>query len=70
MNVCGFAGSPRKQANSDIFVDRFLDVAVTAQAETLMWDSCSSLSKLARGVNEHLLIEIPCCMLNYNEVLP
>jgi multimeric flavodoxin WrbA len=34
MKVCGFVGSPRKQGNADILVDRFLEGAAAAQAET------------------------------------
>jgi|GEM_PF-542466 len=34
MKVCGFVGSPRKQGNSDILVDKFLEGAAAAQAET------------------------------------
>ena len=34
MKVYGFVGSPRKQGNSDILVDRFLDGAAAAKAET------------------------------------
>jgi multimeric flavodoxin WrbA len=32
MNVCGFVGSPRKQGNSDLLVDRFLEGAAAAGA--------------------------------------
>ncbi len=34
MKVYGFVGSPRKQGNSDILVDRFLEGAAASQAET------------------------------------
>lgn len=34
MKVCGFVGSPRKGGNSDILVERFLEGAAAAQAET------------------------------------
>lgn len=34
MNVCGFVGSPRKQGNSDILADRFLEGAASAGAAT------------------------------------
>ena len=34
MKVCGFVGSPRKQGNADILVDRFLEGAAAGQAET------------------------------------
>jgi len=34
MRICGFAGSPRTQGNTDILVDRFLAGAAAAQAET------------------------------------
>jgi len=34
MKVCGFVGSPRKQGNSDILVDRFLEGAAASQAVT------------------------------------
>jgi multimeric flavodoxin WrbA len=34
MKVCGFVGSPRKQGNSDMLVDRFLAGAAASQAET------------------------------------
>lgn len=34
MKVCGFVGSPRKKGNSDILVDKFLEGAAAAQAET------------------------------------
>jgi multimeric flavodoxin WrbA len=34
MKVCGFVGSPRKQGNSDILVERFLEGAAASLAET------------------------------------
>jgi len=34
MKVCGFVGSPRKQGNSDILVERFLEGAAASQAVT------------------------------------
>jgi multimeric flavodoxin WrbA len=49
MKVCGFVGSPRKQGNSDILVERFLEGVAASQAETKKFFLADLIINQCRG---------------------
>ncbi len=60
MKVCGFVGSPRKQGNSDILVDRFLEGAAASQAETKKFFLADLAINQCRGCYTNCMFQPGC----------